>query len=582
MSAPRARREHWLTALVVLAVPLLLLWPLPLVYTTHILAYPDQEAASHIWGHWAALHLGQVPTLRTTLQQYPDGIALVLVDPLNVIPFAVGWPLGVAAAYNTVLYAGLICMGTAGALLARLTGGRPWLGAVAAMACPTVVANASDGITEGFSVGVVGIFLAALLHARRTPGWRPIAGAAVALGLTPWAGPYNAVWAAFLGLTIATTTAVERDWGALRRVATIGIGGLLMGLPVGHAIFFHRDAQLPGGSDRAGLPALAETPTFTRGRLQTGSDLLEPWLPGPLTGDTDVVSHTTYLGVVVLCAALYAVYRAPRRTWPWLAGGAAFASLSLGPWLYLAGRALRIGDAPLAAPAGLLILAVPLFGRLTRWYRAGAVATILLAPVVARVGRTPTRAALLATAIVADTVLLAPLAWPLHATEPPSVDAFLSLAQDGALLELPPATAGVPPPGQWRDHSALLQVSHGHPAGGALMGLGVSQPARVGSMVMSELFRGQGLSTKKRHDLLDAGFRYLVIHRRFRVLPAVSEARVEACLGPPIALTADTRIHDLDSPAIPADGCPADTSDRPADGHSHKPTPTIDSPVPKQ
>ena len=61
-----------------LALPLLLAWPLPLVWRTEVLASPALEAATHIWGLWAALRSGAPLHLQTTLLAWPRGVSLVL------------------------------------------------------------------------------------------------------------------------------------------------------------------------------------------------------------------------------------------------------------------------------------------------------------------------------------------------------------------------------------------------------------------------------------------------------------------------------------------------------------------------
>ena len=60
------------------------------------------------------------------------------------------------------------------------------------------------------------------------------------------------------------------------------------------------------------------------------------------------------------------------------------------------------------------MLAIPVLGRLTRWYRAGAVATLLLVPAAATAVRRPAGVIVLCVAVLADTLLLAPLAWPIR------------------------------------------------------------------------------------------------------------------------------------------------------------------------
>ena len=548
-----------------LVVPVLVTWPLVPRFATHVMAAPDQEAAPHIWGLWAAGQGTGLLRLNTVLQGFPDGIELVLVDPLDLLPFHLGMWAGPAAAYNLVLLTGVVVMGLAGAALARVIGGSPALGAVVAMSCPTLLANAADGMTEGFGVGIVGLALAALLKCRQEPQSRWWLVGGLLVGLTAWAGPYNAVWTALIGLGLASWAAVHRRWTRLWTLGRAGGVGGLVASPVAIAIFTARDEALPGGGKRSGLPEIVDNPDIFRGGMRTGADLLDPWLPGPLTGGQAEVSHTAYLGLVVLLAAGFAVWRNPRQRWPWLAGALSFAVLSLGPWLYVGGIAVRVGEdsAALAGPAGMVMLAVPVLGRLTRWYRAGAVASLLLAPLVATAAssRRPIIQAILTALIVADTLLLAPLAWPLHHTALPDPGPLLDLPAEGAFLELPPVTSASPPPGLWRDETALLQVMHSHPVGGAMMGLGVSPIARQGVDELRALMRGEGFDGSLAEDLRTQGFRWVVIHTDFHPVPSMSIRHIDQCFGQPVVLGDRHQVWDLAAVPHPT-GCSPTSTER--------------------
>ena len=153
-------------------------------------------------------------------------------------------------------------------------------------------------------------------------------------------------------------------------------------------------------------PSSSSTTGF-RGGVHAGADLLDPFLPVQLTGAEAPISHTAYQGIVLLICATVVAARQPKAR-PWLAGAIGFIALSFGPWLYFQGRVLEVQGAALAGPAGVAMLAVPLFGRLTRWYRAGAVATLMLAPWLPA-SRAPQHRALLAVALIADVLLCAPL-----------------------------------------------------------------------------------------------------------------------------------------------------------------------------
>lgn len=575
MPAPSpGRGSRWATVGLLAALPLLLTWPLARLATTHVMAAPDQEAAPHIWGLWAAGRTGSLLRLETTLQAWPEGVGLVLVDPAHVPLFHLGALVSPALGYNLVVWAGVVLMGLAGALLAAEAGGRPLVGAVVGMACPTLLANAADGMTEGFGVGLVGVFLALCLRAARTGDRRAVVAAGLALGATAWTGPYNAIWAATLGCGVGGGAILRRRWPAVRSTLAVGGIGLLLSIPVGLAIFRARDEGLPGGSDRAGLPDIVERPEIFRGGVQTGADLLDLWLPVQLTGGQAEVSHTAYLGLAVLGAAGVACVRAPRAR-PWVGGALVFALLALGPWLYLGGSVLRLGDAPLAGPAGLLMLAVPVLGRVTRWYRAGAIATLLLAPAVSLAASSRRGAGLLAVLCVVDVLACAPMAWPLHASALPEVAPLARLPDPGALLELPPVTSGPPPPGAWRDLTVLSQVVHGRPVGGSMMGLGVSDAARSGVEAVRGLLRSGTLPADRHAVLRDHGFRYLVVHLQHHELPPRSRDHLAACLGPPVVASAALLVHDLGAAGAPAGCTPTDTSlptpagrfDRPTGAH---------------
>ena len=536
-----AVRPWLVTALVILGLPLLLAWPLPLVWRDAVLAAPGEEAASHIWGLWAAWETGHPLVVDSPLLGWPDGLSIVLVDPVNLPAFGLGLPFGPAAAYNALIYVGLALVGLAGAALARRVGGAPWLGAVAAMAAPVMVSTPASGLTEELTVGLVGLFLAALLRALDGGGPSWTAAAAALLALSWYGGPYNGLFASAIGAVVGLRALVSRRGGG--RAALIGIGGAVLTAPLAWAILTQRDPRLPGSSERAGLPGVQDWSEQFRGGIFTGADLLDPFLPAPLTGGEPAVSHTAYLGVVVLAAAIIAVAR-DRRRWPWLAGAAVLVALALGPHLYLQGHAIEVGGRPLLGPAGGLILALPFFGRVTRWYRAAAIAGLLLAPLVSLAGRRRGWGVAVAIGLVLDTLLLAPLEWPLHATPLPQAPDPALLDGEGALLEFPMQTND-PPPGKWRDRGALGQTLHGHPIGGTIMGLPLAEPTReVGRVTRGLVYQG-ALPEAERAELLDNGFRWLVVYPEHRSIPSEAPDRLEGCLGAPLETKSDLWVYDL-------------------------------------
>ncbi len=513
--------------------------------TTCIAAAPDQEAATHIWGLWSALDGNGVLVQSTDLQAYPQGIQLTLVDPFHVVYFAIGHFWGVAAAYNAILLAGMATLGVSGALLAREGGGREPLGAALAMGCAPLLANAADGMTEGFGVGWVGISIALLVRLRRRPHMFATIAAGCAIGLTAWTGPYNLIWTILCACIVVLVHSIRRNMHVIRQsVIALAIAAIVAS-PVAWAIFGARQGNLPGSAARAGLPEIMNNPTIFRGGLRYGADLLDPFVPGPLTGGEADISHTAYLGICLLIYAIWGWLRDRKKRWPWLVLAATMVALSLGPYLMVRGEAVVWGNHPLAAPAGIAIVAVPLLGRITRWYRASAVAVQMLVPLASRAVDDARWQVVLVLTVLVDVLCLAPLAWPLTTTALPTATALAALPPGSALLELPTATSGQPPPNHWRDESVLLQTIHHHPIGGSMMGMGASPRAEQTTQAVRVLMRRENLTEDAAAAFEEQTFSHLLVHLGFHPLPPDARERLAECFGPPIHSDDRYLIHAL-------------------------------------
>ncbi len=567
-------RSWWATLALIVLAPLGLAWPLPLVFGTDLLGWRYQEAGVHAWGLWAALVERSPVVVDTKLAAWPDGVRFVLVDPANLPSFALGSLWSVAAGYNLVLYSGLVLAGVGCALLARRAGGAPWLGALVGMACPTLLACTFEGTTEAFVVGWVAIHLALLLGFLDGRGWWWGLGALAALAAAGHAGPYNGVWAGLLDLGVLLAAVVARRWKRAGLTVAVLVGGFFACLPLAWATLTQRLDTMSGSGARAGLPPVWEEERNWRGLLHHGADLLDPWLPMQLTGGRPDMSHTAYLGLATLLFAVVALAR-NRRLWPWLAGALAFAFLSLGPWLYVRGQAVQLGDGVVMAPAGWLMAAVPsFFGRLTRWDRAGAVASFLLAPLVAQwavgVGRRVwVTGGAVALVVVADLLLCAPLAWPLHHGPFPDVNPLLALDGVGAVLELPHVTPR-PAPGQlgWRDQTTLAQMQHGQPTALTSTLLAAHQPGELVLDATWSLRVAGSVDEDVRARLLEDGFTHLLLHLPFYTQPVKQAHWLAACFGPPVARGEELAVFDL---SVDAGGCRAPDRERPSLSPKHVP-----------
>ncbi|MDP6933521.1 MAG: hypothetical protein QGG40_11425 [Myxococcota bacterium] len=455
------------------ALAALLLWPLPLVAHRALITSPLSEGVSHLWGWWAAMATRSPFTIETTLINFPEGSRLELIDPLHLVPFWLGSWVSPALGFNLVIWLGLVVSGWAGWLLVREahagTGGDPrntpieqqWLATCIGLSCPTLLAVAVDGITESLGTGWVGVQLALLLSLRRNRSASRLFAWGLSLVACVHSGPYNAVWMALLDLPVGLWMLRHTRLHVLPTL----IAAVLC-IPYGQALS-ERPSDMPGGSARIGALSSLESlegiglTVYTqpwRAGSQVGADILDLFVPAPFTGAYDIPS-TAYLGMVTLVLTGIGIRRKSNR-W-WLVGAVIFALLALGPWLHLGGEPIGTERVRWMGPAGWAMTWTPL-GRLTRWYRAGAVALLLLIPIAAR-ALTGRRAAAACLLVLLDARWFAPLPATLPTQDARPSSALLDI--QGPVAELPPVhplfQADRPA------HSNLLQqVFHGQAIAG--------------------------------------------------------------------------------------------------------------------
>lgn len=582
--------EAALKACRLLAIPMiaaLATWPLLPNFFSAWPALPEGEVSNHLWGLNTPLRellpLGG-PTL---LMNFPEGLRWVPVDPLHGPLYALGELLGgPVSGFNLVVLWGFLLAAAAGWMLGREAGagtGGALIAALVAGISPQLLATVGDGQSENAGLGWVGIQLVLLLRFIRLGGSLRGLAASLALALAWYSGAYNGVFASILDgllglalLVLALHRASMRrpgrerpdtSWRGLGRALLVAVLGLLLVTPLARAVLLDRPEGLPGSASRAELPAPEEHRLDYRGGLHHGVDLLDLALPGPLTAPPPPQGHTGYLGVSVLLLAVLGLRR-DRAAWPWAVGATLFAALSLGPWLSIAGQVRWLEETSLLAPAGVLSLAFPPLLRISRWYRASAVASMLLGPLVARSlkGRPWPVRILLILMVTLDCLLLAPLSWPLPMSEPPPSDALRSLPQPGALFVLPSSTFGEPPPGGYRDLDPLLQVYHGRPCSGGMLGVEGWTPGTPQIKEMVSLVRGGKARAETLRELRDLGFRYLVIHPGYRDFGAW-EGNLSACFGALAAqdpLSAVVDLEDFNTARCTREAPTGPPMDRPA------------------
>jgi hypothetical protein len=177
-------------------------------------------------------------------------------------------------------------------------------------------------------------------------------------------------------------------------------------------------------------------------------------------------------------------------------------------------------------------MVLPVFWRVTRWYRAAAVASLLLAPLVVWVlSKTPARLAIpLFVMCLLDGLFLGPVLWPVPLYAPPETAGLDQLQEPGAVFMLPSSTFGQPPKGKYRDVGPLLQTWHGHPISGGLMGEEGWVPISGLLPDTARLTRDGRMRTSVHAALLGHGFRYLMVLPDYRGFPDWHD-NLMACFG---------------------------------------------------
>ncbi len=542
------RRPPWAEALAVgLGAGLLglgLLWPLPRVVGTGLATAPGAEGPAHLWSWWALGAAGHPLRAQVPLVAWPEGLPVHGIDPLHGLLYQLGALAGPGAGFALVQLAGLAVAGLGAWALAREAGAdRPGrlLAAALGTAAPTVVGAAVDGITEGLGAGWVGLQLALLLGLLRQPGPGRAVAWGLALAAAAWSGPYNAVFSALVSGPVLL-------WHGRRARWTLPAGalGLVLAAPVLRAALA-LEAGRPGAAGRT--PAERPGPAAAgawRGAWREGADLLDLVLPDVWTGAA-AAPTTAYLGPVLLALVAAGLWRGGGRGHrAWAAGAALAAAVALGPWLVVAGQPVVVGSAELRPPAALLEL-VPVLGRLSRWYRAGAVAVLLAAPVAALAVRGLRPVLVLALGLVAvlDLRLGSPVPWPVPVVPLPLATVLVD--QPGPFFELPPVhPLGQPP--LVADENLLHQVIHGQPSNATRnnrrSALADTPPAR---QLQRAVIQGgpDGAATLQAAaaELAGLGFQRLVLYPA-RLPPAAGD-RAAAALGPPVAQDAAVVVFAL-------------------------------------
>ena len=499
------------------SLPVVLLLGLVIVYghsawlhpTEQALGAVGSEAPGHLWGLWIVIDSlwQQGPFVRSAAGVgFPGGFTAHLMDPVNLLPFGLGYLLGGGGVSGAVLgwnLLHLVAIALAGwgalrcvdLLVTREHPARPAVG----LLLVAVIGGGSFLFAHpllGRTEFLPGVLLPHLL-ADLLPGvqegdrWR-LLRAGLCLGAIALGGAYLA---AFVGLTLlpvglALLVRAHDKPARLLRLVAVAALGLLLWSPAGLAL----DAHPP------------------RGQVSIWDSSLVMREPGPLWALSSLVrvgpeealrtslDPPAYLGLVAVGLALFGLLRDPRRVGPWVALAAWLTALAMG-------STVSTGPGPgaltLLLPVSLLDRLVPALYNIKSWGRLGIFLPVPIGLAAAggllQLGRRlPARGLTLLALGLSALILVDQATWPRPDTLPRPTFGARQPAALGALLDRLPPGPIIPLPfelplgrgelleaGQWQ----LWRMQHGRPIS--------ASPEAITDVTLRTSFASQLLATRQ-------------------------------------------------------------------------------------
>jgi len=535
------------------------------------LGHENNDVWNHVWGYWwfaTELRGGRLP-LHTDLLGWPLGGQLWFIDAMGgllTLPINLLW--GPVAAYNGDMLLQMLVCGV-GAYVLALRAAGSWPGALAAglafMSSPHFLGQAYNGISETLAAGWMALALAVLLWALEQPSARRGAAAGAAVG---FAALCNWYYGLFTGLT-AMVLALPVIWRQRqdRRLWWALLAGTVAMLAVVAAPLAMFRASMAGGD---ALVTRKQQFVWMTLILHNMTDLVSLLRPGrhyspdlKAVFDEDLIV-VVYLGHALLWPALAAPFlltrRQRRRARPWVIAAVGFIVLTLGPYLYVAGHYVALGDRWIALPFLALFKWVPMGSSVSHAYRfvigACLALSVLLAFLVRGIEARGLPALPIALGLaglrIAESLFGSPAVYPVPTTRFEAHAAYAQL-DGGAVWDLP---VGIPVLA--RSRYLAGQVLHGQPVPYSL-----NDPTppflfrnRLGQYII-ELERSRVALPPleppvldlvlAREQLVEEGLRWFVLHKQ--ALPDYQAAKIAAFLdlvATPTYDDAELRIYRLD------------------------------------
>lgn len=340
-----------LLALQSLLLALVLTWPTAATLRSAAVGSLDGDGSKHVWTLWwmkQELWDG-TPGLRTTWVNFPEGMELYPIEPLNGI-VAVFWPGDPVTLSNLLAILHVSLLGIAAGWLGRLVSGSR-LGAhmagALAQGCAFTAFTLHVGVGELRQYWWIPLGLGCLVKARESLEWKWFLALAASLAGAVLSCFYHGL---FLGVAVA-----------LYALATLAprprlLAGYLLaaGLAVGVVWPVVRSFSANYGGNSAPQPIFSpdgRVQTDYRGAAMQLQELLSPRRDAR-GGDRQTVTYTggRYLGWGAVLLLLVGLAAAPRRAAPWVVVLGGSAILSLGSVLWVNGAVVESGGRPLVLP----------------------------------------------------------------------------------------------------------------------------------------------------------------------------------------------------------------------------------------
>lgn len=447
-------------------------WPVAAHLSSRIIGDEYSGAWRTLWAHDWTLHR-LLTAHRWPLDApeiaFPRGGAFSSIAPVNdflsLLPQVL---FGLVAAYNLVVLFHLVLAGTGGYALARVAG----LGRAGALVAGTVFGfnaflltyGVASAVVETSTMGWMAWFLTAVLWLVRHPCLRTALASGLLFAI---AGVASFYWALHMAL-LAPVVALPALWDRWRQTDRLGRRRLV--LAVAGAIVVATVAFAPPArslmatyteqgavlKDYATRKQIMLDPQVMAGLVHDFATAASYLVPGrhmlAVHEDMDRLVRSTYAGWVALVLASFGL---ARGRWRWLVLGLGGAALSLGPFLFLSVDSYR--SEPVWWWRFLRSVLPPIrmitsYVRFSVWFymglavlagggadlairRLAAHLPLRFRPLLALVG-----GPLLATAVLAETILVSPVPWPLpsaQASIPEASYALAKLSNPGAVLDWP-------------------------------------------------------------------------------------------------------------------------------------------------